>query len=99
MPQLRTVPNLTDLVYQPVSELIKQEALKVSNNCVTKFHLDEEDEKTEDLLNGISKHYKDVTENEVLRNMENNNNSSNTSLTLEVHSRRRKVGLVHVLIV
>ena len=31
------------------TQLIKQEALKVSNNCVTKFHLDEEDEKTEDL--------------------------------------------------
>ena len=43
MPQRNHIPALAELVYKPVSCLIKQEALKVSNNCVTKFHLDEED--------------------------------------------------------
>lgn len=89
MPQLRSVPNLTDLVYEPVSELIKQEALKVSNNCVTKFHLDEEDEKSEELLQGISDHYKDVTEDNMLGNAENYNNSSSPSSNLEDDIRRR----------
>ena len=97
MPQLRSVAKLTDLVYQPVSELIKQEALRVSNNCVTKFHLDEEDEKTEEVLNGISDHYKDVTKNETLAITENENNTSSPILTLEEHIKRRKVRILHLL--
>ena len=47
MPQRNHIPALAELVYKPVSCLIKQEALKVSNNCVTKFHLDEDEEDAE----------------------------------------------------
>ena len=50
MPQRNHIPALAELVYEPVSCLIKQEALKVSNNCVTKFHLDEDEEDAENVL-------------------------------------------------
>ena len=50
MPQRNHIPALAELVYKPVSYLIKQEALKVSNNCVSKFHLDEDEEDAENVL-------------------------------------------------
>ena len=43
MPQKRSVPDLSELVYTPISVLIKYEALEVTKNCVTKFHLDDDD--------------------------------------------------------
>ena len=89
MPHLRCVPNLTDLVYQPVCELIKQEALKVSNNCVTKFHFDEEEAGTEDLNAEHESDYKDTTINQVLSNEENDSNGTKLLLTLEEHISRR----------
>ena len=59
MPQRNHIPALAELVYKPVSCLIKQEALKVSNNCVTKFHLDEDEEDAENVLTKLPNAHED----------------------------------------
>ena len=64
MPQRNHIPTLAELVYEPVSCLIKQEALKVSNNCVTKFHLDEDEEDAENVLTEFPNAHQD-TKNEL----------------------------------
>ena len=87
MPRKRFVPDLTDLVYQPASELIKCEALKVATNCVTKFHLDEDDEEEiEDTINEPL-HLNEVNSQPI--NDEENQTSSRPMLTLEEHLARR----------
>ena len=84
MPQLKSVPELTDLVYKPVSEMITKEALKVGHICVTQFHIDEEDGGLEDVTQ--------TNENfQPSQNLENNHSS--TMLTLDEHIQRREACL------
>ena len=92
MPLKRLVPDLTDLVYLPVCELIKDEALKVASNCVNKFQLDDDDGVLEDLTD-------DSNLNEEVGGyggygglsleMEENSTGSPPRLTLQEHIKRR----------
>ena len=79
MPQRNRIPALADLVYKPVSCLIKQEALKVSNNCVTKFHLDEDEEDAENVLTELPNAHED-TKNELSLCIETPNETVPTQL-------------------
>ena len=80
MPKLQSVPELTDLVYKPVSELIKKEALRVSRICVTKFHIDEDEE-----LEGIEEIKDHLEATDIVQE----SNETFKMLTLEEHIKRR----------
>ena len=86
MPMLKSVPELTDLVYKPVSDLIKNEALRVAHICVTKFHVNEEDEELIDI--GENNENDDVKDNISDSDIQNNNHSF-SMLTLDEHIKRR----------
>ena len=89
MPQRNHIPALAELVYEPVSCLIKQEALKVSNNCVTKFHLDEDEEDAENVLTELPNTHED-TKNESSLCIETANETVPTQLlTIDDCIRRR----------
>ena len=90
MPQLKSVPELTDLVYKPVSEMITKEALRVGHICVTQFHIDEEDGGLEDVTQTIDNPRDNF---QPYQNLENNHSS--TMLTLDEHIKRRKACLAH----
>ena len=96
MPQTRPVPKLTDLVYQPVCELIKQESLRTAYNCITKFDLDEDEEDTEEMIEKISDHYDDVNE----PSMEESNPSEwKPSTTFDEYWKKRQVFLIRLLFI
>ena len=80
MPQRNHIPALAELVYKPVSCLIKQEALKVSNNCVTKFHLDEDEEDADIVLTEPPNAHQD-TKNEFSVCIETANETAPTQLS------------------
>ena len=88
MPRIRPVADLTDLVYQPVSELIKFEALKVSKNCITKFHIDD-DVEMNDIMDESMNQMEDIETNRPSLNDEGNPNNPHPLLTLEEHVRKR----------
>ena len=89
MPQRNHIPALAELVYSPVSLLIKQEALKVSNNCVTKFHLDEDEEDAENVLTELPNAHED-TKNELSLCIETANETAPTQvLTIDDCIKRR----------
>ena len=80
MPKLQSVPELTELVYKPVSELIKKEALRVSRICITKFHIDEDEE-----LEGIAEIKDHLEATDIVQE----NNETFKMLTLAEHIKRR----------
>ena len=83
MPTLKPVPELTDLIYKPVRELIKNEALRVAHICVTKFHVNEEDEELAD-IDENNENTDNIKESDI-----QNNNHSLSMLTLDEHIKRR----------
>ena len=80
MPKLQSVPELTELVYKPVSELIKNEALRVSRICVTKFHIDEDEE-----IEGAAEIKDHLEATDIVQA----NNETFKMLTLDEHIKRR----------
>ena len=87
MPLLRSVPELTDLVYKPVSEMIKQEALRVGRICVTNFHINEDDDELEDV--------REINDNPNKSSQSSEDNNTSSMLTLDEHIKRRKACLAH----
>ena len=90
MPLRRLVPDLTDLVYLPVSELIKNEALEVASNCITKFQLDDDDDIPDEITDDSNQN-KEMGGICSALEVKENGNASRPLLTLEEHIKRRYV--------